>query len=332
MEHKTYSFVKETKRDIYWRLRREEIEFLRDSTGKIKDVFAEPVNACLLCSSKERTSLFEREGFTFWRCGMCGFVYSDPQIKEESLVRLYRSSRSNDVWIDVLLSSANYSYDAKKYETGLKRIESLHPRGKILDIGCSIGHFLKIARDRGWDVLGLELNARAVQCAQEKWNLKIIEKNLSEAHFADASFDAVTLWGLIEHLKDPSGVMSQVRRILKPGGIVLVFCPNVESLVCRVLREKTSCFDGRNHCGYFSPTTMKYLFDRCEIDIVDIASFQPELDTILNHLNFSDPYIKDEETENSLRSILGPQATEALEGFILEKKIGYKMMILGRKR
>jgi SAM-dependent methyltransferase len=332
MKHETYSFVKDTKRDVYWKLRKEEIEFLIDSpTDQIKDEYAEPIKVCLLCKSDKRTMLFKKEGFLFYRCHNCGFVYADPQINEEKLIQGYKKSLSNDVWIDVLLTEVNFEYDTGKYLRGLEKIESLKACGDLLDIGCSIGHFLKLARERGWKTVGLELNKKAVKHAREVWGLTVIEKVLSEAAFPDSSFDSVTLWGVIEHLKNPYEVIKEVYRILKSKGVLLTFCPNVDSLVCRVLHEKASCFDGRNHCGYFSPGTIQYLFEQCGFKVVGILSFQPELDTILNFLNFADPYLQNLDWKNPIKELLGPNLRDQLEKIMLDMKLGYKMMTLAQK-
>lgn len=332
MAHKTYSFVKSTKRDIYWKLRKKEVEFLLDpKTGSIKEEFAEKVDGCLLCKSPEKETLFKKEGFEFRRCSGCGFIYAAPQIKEEKLISFYEGTSSNDAWIDVLLSNNNFLYDEKKYTEGLDLIESLRKPGRILDIGCSIGHFLKIARDRKWDTLGLELNKRAVKYARENWGLTIMEKLLSEAALPDASFEAVTMWGVIEHLKSPCEVILEINRILAPGGVLLTFCPNVESLVCRILHEKTSCIDGRNHCGYFSPKTIRYLFEKSGFEVVKVKAFQPELDTILNYLDFSDPYLKRSERNNAIKEALGDNLKEITEQILLDRNLGYKMMVLAKR-
>jgi SAM-dependent methyltransferase len=332
--NKTYDFVKQTKRDKYFELRQREIEFLiHQDTGKIKREFAEPVQDCLICNSGKRNCVFQKEGFSFYRCLECGFIYADPQIREDMLMEAYKGSGANDAWIDVLLSSVNMGYDTAKYERGIDKIESVTKRsGRVLDIGCSIGLFLKVARDRGWDTIGLEVNGRAVTHAREEWGLNVSEKLLHEAAFPDASFDAVSLWGVIEHLKDPVSVINEIRRILKNGGALITFCPNVESLVCRVMREHTSCFDGRNHCGYFSPSTITYLFEKCGFEVLEIESYQPELDTILNYVNFEPPYVKGFDMPNPVRDLIGPAMVDVLEGIILDRRLGYKMMTLGRKK
>lgn len=332
MTQETYSFVSSTKRDLYWELRKKEIEFLLDPlTGKIKEEFAEPVERCLLCQSLKRETLFNKEGFSFHRCSECGFIYADPQIKESELLNYYEGSSSNDVWIDVLLSDDNFRYDEMKYNKGLDLIGAFQKPGRLLDIGCSIGHFLKIARDRGWDTIGLELNKRAVKHACEVWGLNVMEKLLSEASFSDASFQAVTMWGVIEHLKNPFEVMNEIHRILAPGGVILTFCPNIDSLVCRVLHEKTSCIDGRNHCGYFSPKTIRYLLERCGLEVIEIKSFQSELDTVLNYLDYNNPYLKKSGRVNPIKELLGTGLKMALEQILIDQKLGYKMMTLARK-
>lgn len=333
MTQETYSFVHSTKRDLYWEIRKKEIEFLIDPlTGKIKEEFAEPVDRCLLCLSSKRETLFNKEGFSFHRCSECGFIYADPQIKESKLLVYYEGSSSTDIWIDVLLSDDNFIYDEMKYNKGLDLIETFQKPGRLLDIGCSIGHFLKIAHDRGWDTIGLELNKRALKHAREVWNLNVMEKLLEEASFPASSFEVVTMWGVIEHLKNPFEVMNEIHRILVTGGVVLTFCPNIESLVCRILHEKTSCIDGRNHCGYFSPRTIRFLLEKSGFEVMEIKSFQPELDTVLNYLDYNDPYLKRAERVNPIKKLLGDDLKEILEQTLIDQKLGYKMMTLSRKR
>jgi len=331
---KTYKFVAETNRAEYFKLRaRENMALMDAANGEIRPEFADPIDACLLCGSHERSVLFRKEGFDFLRCHICSFIYANPQILEDKLMRSYEDSSANDAWIDVLLSSVNMQYDVIKFNNGLNRIESVTGgTGRVLDVGCSIGLFLKSAKERGWEAIGLEMNSRAVQYARENWALEIKKSLLHEAAFADESFDAVTLWGVLEHLKRPVQVISEVYRILKPGGVLLTFCPNVESLVCRVLHERTSCFDGRNHCGYFSPASASFLLKKCGFEILEIQSYQPELDTVLNYLNFDEPYVKESNVSNPIKKLFAPNLFDHLEKYLLDNKLGYKFQTLAQKK
>ena len=331
MSKTTAAFVKETKRDEYFKQRDAEIRALLDpATGNVRAEYADPVAACLLCGSKGRDTLFRKHGFSFHRCTECGFVYADPQVRDEALMQEYEGSSANDLWIDVLLSDANHAYDHDKFAAGVRLLESVTGGpGKVLDIGCSIGHFLKIARDMGWDSLGMEVNKRAVEHARNVWGLSIETKFLHESDIPPASMDAVTLWGVVEHLKDPVGILRDVFRVLRPGGALLLFCPNIESLACRVLHEDAPCVDGRNHCGYFAPRTMRYLLEKCGFEVLSIESRQPNLAPVLNHLDFLDPYTPQQ--ESSLREILGPGMFDVLERAIQDRNLGYKIQTLARK-
>lgn len=330
MVRETYDFVKATKRDLYWKARKEEIIFLIDSaTGAIKKEYQDWVR-CPICSGEEE-SLFSKEGFHFVRCLGCGLIFTNPQVKEEMLRKTYDGARSLDIWVDVLLTEESRKYDYGKYNRRLEKFEELVGTGRVLDIGCSIGHFLKLARDRGWQGVGLEMNAKAVKYATEELRVTVIPKLLKEANLPERSFDVVTLWGVIEHLKDPVDVLKDTHRILKDDGVLFIFCPNVESLVCRILRQHVSTFDGRNHLWYFAETTLRKLLDKTCFTIIEAETEQPELDTILNFLNYDDPYLKHEKTNNQLKDMLSESAKASLEEYIFTHNLGYKIGVYARK-
>lgn len=331
MPQKTDGFFKESKRDIYFKLREDEILALIDpDTGRVHKELSDPVKTCLICGSFLRDTLFWKYGFAFHRCRDCGFVYADPQVRETDLMHSYKGSSANDAWIDVLLSDANSEYDEYKFTEGLNKIESITGTcGRILDIGCSIGHFLKVAKARSWNVLGLEVNERALKHAREVWDIPVEAKLLDEANFEDCSFDAVTLWGVIEHLKDPLDVMQEIFRVLRPGGAVLIFCPNIDSLLCRVLHSEAPCIDGRNHCGYFSPLTLRFLLERCGFEVKSIVSHQANLSAIINYLEYKETF--GSTLESNIFKTIGSGTFQFFENIILDRNLGYKIETLAQR-
>lgn len=326
------NFVKDTLRDRYFRARKEELEFLIDKkTGKIKDNISEPINACLLCYNEQRKLLFRKMGFDFYKCTNCGFIYSSPQLKEEVIFSFYEKS-SYDLWIDVLLSEKNQEYDKKKYIYGLKKIERFVSPGSLLDIGSSIGMFLLFAKERRWNAIGLELNEKAIDYARNTLKVQVYKKLLKDVDFEPNSFDAITLWGVIEHFKQPREELIRINRLLKKGGILLIFCPNIDSLVCRILHEKAATFDGGVHTGYFTFKTLKYLLKQTGFLVVYRESFQPDLISILRYLDYNEPYsdIIDNKTVG-IQAILSKKLLKQIEKFVLENHLGYKMMVLAKK-
>lgn len=344
----TYDFVRETGRDRYFDARDREIAMLADSSGGIRAEFAEPVTACPVCGHTQFNFWFEKQNFRIMTCAdeeHCSHIFADPQINEDALMEFYRGDgdtgdaeqpTANDLWIEVLLSSANVRYDQVKYKKGLEAIEkamAAEKAGKrrVLDIGCSIGHFLAVAHDAGWNTIGLELNTKAVAHARDVLGLDVRPRLLHEADLESESFDAVTLWGVIEHLKRPVEVLKQIMGVLKPGGVLLTFCPNGASLVCRILREKAATFDGRNHPSYFTPKSLRFAMKLAGLENLSVSSHQPDLGAVINYIEGRDPYVKKIDMQSPLHEFFSDLMRENAEKFILEKGLGYKIMSVNRK-
>ncbi|EPR35549.1 methyltransferase type 12 [Alkalidesulfovibrio alkalitolerans DSM 16529] len=341
----TYEFVRATRRDEFFAAHNAEIKRLVGDDGAIRPEFAEPVAACPICDASEHEVLFRKQGFVFKDCRNpeCRHIYADPQINHEALMAAYRGAgtgkggrTASDIWMDVLLSNANQQYDRAKYQRGMDAIEAALETGSgapfaVLDVGCSVGIFLDTARERGWRTMGVELNERAVDYAVNTLKLDVRKALLEECGFAEASFDAVTLWGVIEHLKQPLPVLREIYRILKPGGVFVTFCPNGSSLACRVLREKAATFDGRNHPHNFTPTSIRLAMRMAGFEPLAISFHQPDIDAVINHIEGRDPYLKGEEGAGPLKQLFsGPLRAQA-EDFLENVGLGYKMMTLNRK-
>ena len=210
------------------------------------------------------------------------------------------------------------------------------PKGKILDIGCSIGQFLDMGQKFGYDVLGLELNERAIKYAEENYNVKIEKKLLNECNFPGDSFDIISMFGVIEHLPDPLYVMKDVYRILKPGGAFIGICPNVQSLVCMVLHEQSKTFTGRLHLSYFSEKTLRFLFNKVGFknDKIEIKTKYTGKDSLLNYFQFLDPF-GDEEYQylpDKLREfVLNKDNEKIIEDKMNEFGIGLKLIFIAEK-
>lgn len=322
----TREFVKKTGRDKFWALLKEERDAITDKkTGEIYPYLLSGVK-CVICKSDNAQIVFRAKGFDFVRCKKCGLIYTNPRLAEEKVEKFYKGQKSIDIWTDVLTSPLQMEYDRKKFDLRLQWIEKYVSRGKILDIGCSVGLFLKIARDRGWEPYGLELNTRAVKYAKDKFKLKNIKQVILEkAKFPENYFNAAGLWGVLEHILHPDRVLKELYKVLKPGGVVVISIPNAGSLAARILRERTSCFNGMVHLWFFNPKTMKYFLEKLGYKIIEMSSEQPELDTVWNFLNYEDPYL------GRAKFPLDGKTKYLLEEAILKSNLGYKLIILAQK-
>jgi SAM-dependent methyltransferase len=321
------SIDQETGRDRYFAARDAELAALLDpGTGRLAEELAQTI-ACPLCGGSSHRPLFEKQGFTFVRCADCRLVFVNPQVREDVVLSEYRTAETNDLWFDVLTSERQLALDREKFAEVLDLLEPYRGEGRLLDVGCSIGLFLDLARKRGWAGVGIEFAPRALAYAREQYGLEVLDVPLDEAGFADESFDAVGLLSVLEHTNEPRRMLGDVARVLRPGGAVYVVVPNVESLACRVLHERARTFDGRNHLVYFSPATLRDCLDRCGFDVPQVATTVSSAAAIAEHLAYEEPYSGAELTEEVPREILA-----ALEPRLAELHLGYKLHALAVKR
>jgi 2-polyprenyl-3-methyl-5-hydroxy-6-metoxy-1,4-benzoquinol methylase len=148
------------------------------------------------------------------------------------------------------------------------RILDLTP-GDLLDVGCGSGFDLLTMRDRGWRVAGVEMNPQAVERARAQ-GLDIRQGTLADARFPDGSFDVVTLFHVLEHVPDVLSLVQEIRRILRPGGLMLAQVPNFDGANARLFKAHWYELDVPRHVNFFSSTTLKDLAAKAGLDVVSL--------------------------------------------------------------
>jgi SAM-dependent methyltransferase len=321
---------RETRRDRYFEARDRELAALVDPhTGRLEEGLVELVD-CPLCGSGAHSHLFDKQGFSFVRCDECRLVFVNPQLRERVVLDHYRTAPTNDLWLDVLTSARQLALDREKFGRVLDLLEPHRGRGRLLDVGCSIGLFLHLACERGWDGVGLEPAPRARAHARERYGLDVRDVQLDQAGFEPESFDAVALLSVLEHANDTRRTLAECARVLRPGGALYVIVPNVESLACRVLHERARTFDGRNHLVYFSPATLSDALRRAGFDTVRTTTAVSSLAPVLEHLAYEPPYGDASVAADPLARWILDRPAEA-ERLIEQLQLGYKLHCLATK-
>lgn len=132
-----------------------------------------------------------------------------------------------------------------------KLLEKKPGEVRLLDVGCSSGAFLGAAVKLGYRAEGVEPAAKAAATAQAA-GLKVRQGLLHEAGYADGEFDAVTLFEVIEHLKEPGMLLQECRRILRPGGILLIGTGNAAGWSAKAMGAHWEYYDIAKHGGHIS--------------------------------------------------------------------------------
>jgi len=154
-------------------------------------------------------------------CLSCGLIYENPRFDAQTIIQGYMSSQ--DSGHDSQYPSRVNSF----FRTLKKHKRFLPPPGaKVLDIGTAGGAFLDAAKQFGYDAYGMEPSMDLVARGKAR-GLKIEQGTIENHHFEYGSFDMVCLWDVIEHVPDPTAALLEIRKLLKPEGILLINYPDI---------------------------------------------------------------------------------------------------------
>lgn len=149
----------------------------------------------------------------------------------------------------------------------LNLINSLQPqKGKILDIGAGTGEFLSVAKNDGWQTIGVEPSERAKSIAKNKGVSFVEETGELESH----SFDVISMWHVLEHVPDLDKQIKELKRLLKPSGTLIIAVPNFKSFDANHYGKFWAAFDVPIHFWHFSKTAIQLLFEKEEMKLEKI--------------------------------------------------------------
>ena len=152
------------------------------------------------------------------------------------------------------------------------------PPGKVLDVGCGRGLLLQAFRERGWQVQGTEFSAHAARIPREALGLDVAVGDLVEQKFPSETFDAVTLWHVLEHVPDPRVLIAEISRILKPGGVLFLGIPNVGGWEARLCRDKWFHLDVPRHLNHLTRERLRQLLEERGFEWRASGGFSVEYD------------------------------------------------------
>ena len=148
----------------------------------------------------------------------------------------------------------------------LKLINSQSEKGRILDIGAGVGDFLSVAKNDGWETIGIEPSEKAKAIAIKK-GVSFVDR-LSELE--DQSFDVITMWHVLEHVPDLENQIAILKRLIKPTGTILIAVPNFKSYDANYYGNFWAAFDVPIHLWHFSKTAIDKLFAKEDLNLIKV--------------------------------------------------------------
>ena len=242
----------------------------------------EDLTKCIICGSENFVHLFQckdhflsLEIFSISQCRNCGFIFTNPRPPALKLSKYYDSknyishAEKAENIIDKVYNKVRKYTLKKKYELVLKYKSNIKDSKTILDIGCGTGEFLKVFKNNSWQTLGVEPNKSAREIAITKNELEVLdEQGLFD--FSNEHFDVITMWHVLEHVSDINSHLTQIKRILKKDGVLIVAVPNAESPDAQMYKQCWAAYDVPRHLYHFTKKSIENLFNNFDLEVVNI--------------------------------------------------------------
>jgi len=234
---------------------------------------------CKVCQSKNIHHFCEKNGYMILRCNSCGLAFVNQNVTAKEILHYY-SSKYNYEYPSIWGDASRHALARYK----LLKNTSDKEKGFLLDVGCSFGHFLTVAKQHGWVVKGIEIDHNCVIYAQQKFGLDVFAGTLEQAHFGDSTFDVITLFHVLEHITNPQRMLLDFFEILKPDGILLLLTPNIDSLHFRILKTFHPWLSPPAHLFYFSQKSLELLLKRSGFVIRSMKTCKVDADNLFTEI------------------------------------------------
>lgn len=213
--------------------------------------------ACPVCGGDDGDEFLRAPGdgaeYRLARCRGCATVFTSPRPVAACAARFYPADY------------APYQPRARRTRGARSLADAVPvpPGSRLLDYGCGSGRFAARMRDRGWAVTGMDFSAHAAEAARRAYGLTVVHGALPHPAVPPASFDAVTMREVVEHLYDPGAVLRAAHAALAPGGHLYVSVPNLAGWGFRAFGRAWSALDLPRHLTHFTPESLGRLLTDC---------------------------------------------------------------------
>jgi SAM-dependent methyltransferase len=188
------------------------------------------------------------------RCGSCGHMQLERFPAEAELAEAYGEAASEDY----VGEEAGQRATAR---VALRRIARHSQPGRLLDLGCWVGFLMAEARDAGWDPIGVEPSAFAVDYAKQRLGLDVRHEDIESAELPARTFRAVVMADVIEHLPQPGEALDRIAELLEPDGVIYLALPDAGSRLARLMGTRWWSVIP-THVHYFTRASMLRLLER----------------------------------------------------------------------
>jgi len=233
--------------------------------------------ACPACGFDSPRPAFEKMGFTYVTCSRCETMYVSPRPTPQLLETYYSTSENYQYWNTHIFPASEPARREKIFRPRAERLEEIcrrHwiPGGTLLEVGAGFGTFCEeIARLQYFRrIVAVEPTPDLAATCRKK-GLEVIERRIEEAEIDGGPVNAIASFEVIEHLFDPREFISGCARLLPPGGLLVLTCPNGKGFDIDILGPLSSAVD-TEHLNYFHPTSLSLLVTDAGFQVLEVLT------------------------------------------------------------
>lgn len=294
--------------------------------------------ACPACDADDAQFRYEKNSIRYVECRACQTMYVNPRPSPEVLAWFYKGSPNYAYWNEFIFPASETARRQKIFVPRVDRLLDIcarHgvPTNALIEIGAGFGTFCSEVQSRGVfeRVVAVEPTPGLAETCRKR-GLEVIEGPVEQLDLAeDHLFDVAANFEVIEHLFDPGSFIGHMARLLRPGGLLVVACPNGKGFDVEVLGPLSSTVD-HEHINYFNPASLSALMERHGFETLE--SFTPgKLDAELVRTQIlAGAY--DVSDEPFLAKILVEEwdrLGQPFQDFLVQNGLSSNMWVIGRK-
>lgn len=219
------------------------------------------LQSCYLCNSAEIGHIFNKEGFSYFQCKECEFLFQNPRLRKKEYYRIYCKSEFSEIYHEQI-HFRNYQHRKEKnFKNKITYLPLLKKRecGSLLDVGAADGAFLDVIKEvnPAWNCIGIEPSEHAVEYVQNL-GINIFQGYFEDYNEAPSTFDYITMWGVLPYLYDLNIVIPKCYELLKTGGRLIISSPNMKGFESMIL-GKHHTHIGADSLHYFDTENIQVL-------------------------------------------------------------------------
>jgi len=245
-----------------------QLDFFKEQTTQCSDI-VEKHERCVLCGHKRFKNIRRFKKFNLIQCSNCSLISTEKKLTREQINESYKAKYYHDsLEMPKKWTKQRLDEELKKNTSRAKSImELVADHSRILDVGCGQGFFLKMMKDVGWKVTGVDISQWACEFAKRELGIDAVGGEFTKLEF-NHEFKVITMNHVLEHMHDPLNALRHAFGLLEVNGFLVINGPNYASFDRIWHREYWRGYAGGLHLFHFSLKTYKFMLERAGFEIV----------------------------------------------------------------